>query len=381
MASRSLGSSVVTVFRNLDRLVAAIGGVEVDGELDLRIAPQRRVGRHALIDLDRHRRLLHRFIEIGQRQQRQRMIGRKIQRELQIDQREVLAATARQRCADPVKRLGGAGLRRIDQRRQFLASLGLAQAFQYQRMPRELLVERLIDRRRRCRVLVARQPARIVVGHAQHRVLELVGALKAHAGVFFLAGKFKDHRRMQVLEDRVPLGTGQLVDVGDGRFGVACAVTGPARQQRGDQIRDRTAYRLIDVGLRGCVFLLLQIAHADDEPGDAIGLIHRENAVGELDGVVNIAVRERGNEGAIQQFIVLWIDAKRRAIELRRRTCVALDAGVTRGQVTARHRQRFQIVAGRKLRGVVGRMIGRLRRNRAGQRQRSEGNGGNRPTI
>ena len=75
------------------------------------------------------------------------MIGREIERKLQIDQREILAAAAGQRGADAVKRLGGAGLRRIDQRRQLLAGLGLAQAFQHQRMPRQLLVEGLIDRR------------------------------------------------------------------------------------------------------------------------------------------------------------------------------------------------------------------------------------------
>ena len=68
-----------------------------------------------------------------------------IERKLQIDQREVLAAAARQRRADAVERLGGAGLRRIDQRRQLLARLGLAQAFLHQRMARELLVEGLVD--------------------------------------------------------------------------------------------------------------------------------------------------------------------------------------------------------------------------------------------
>ena len=137
---------------DLDRLVAAVGGIEIGRELDLRIALQRRIGRHALIDLDRHLRLLDRFIEIGERQQRHRMAGLQIERELQIDQREILAAAAGQRGADAVQRLGRAGLRGIDQRRQLLAGLDLAQALQHQRMPRQLLVERLVDRgcRRRC---------------------------------------------------------------------------------------------------------------------------------------------------------------------------------------------------------------------------------------
>ena len=309
------------------------------------------------------------------------MIGREVQRELQIDQREILAAAAGQRRADAVKRLGGAGLRRIDQRRQLLAGLGFAQAFQHQRMPRQLLVEGLVDRRRRRLVLVARQPARIVVGHAQHGIVELVGPLQAHAGVLFLAREFEDHAGVQILEDRIPFRTGQLVDIGDRRLGVAGAVAGPARQQRRHQIGDRPANRLIDVGCAAGVFLQLQIAHADHQPGHAIGFVDRQDAVGELDGLVDIAVRERGDEGAIEQFVVLRIGAKRRAIERRRRTGVPLHAGMAGGQIAARHRQRFQIVAGGKLRRVVGRMIGRLRRKRAGHRQRGEGECGNRPAI
>src|SRR5581483_3951177 len=128
---------------NLDRLVAAVGTVEISGELDLRIALQRRVRGNAFIDLDRHLRLLHRFIEIGEREQCQRMIGLEVERKLQIDQREILATAARQRGTDAVKRLGRTGLRRINQRRQLLAGLGVAQALLDQRMARKLLVESL----------------------------------------------------------------------------------------------------------------------------------------------------------------------------------------------------------------------------------------------
>ena len=158
------------------------------------------------------------------------MVGGEVQRELQIDQCEILAAAPRQRCADAVKRFGCPALRRIHQRRQLLAGLGLAQAFQYQRMPRELLVECLVNSLGRDTILVARQPARMGFGHAQHRIVELVGALKAGAGILFLVREFEDHAGMQVLEDRIPFRTRQLVDIGDRRFGVAGAVAGPARQ-------------------------------------------------------------------------------------------------------------------------------------------------------
>ena len=149
MASISFGVFGGDALQDLDRLVAAVGGVEIGGKLDLRVALERRTRRHALVDLDRHLRLLHGLIEIGERQQRQRMIGLQIERELQIDQRQILAAAAGQRGADAVQRLGRAGLRRIDQRRQLLAGLGVAQAFLHQRMPRQLLVERFVDAGRR----------------------------------------------------------------------------------------------------------------------------------------------------------------------------------------------------------------------------------------
>jgi hypothetical protein len=65
------------------------------------------------------------------------MIGLEIERELQIDQREVLAAAARQRGADAVERLGGARLGGIDQRRQLLAGPGFTQAFLNQGLARK----------------------------------------------------------------------------------------------------------------------------------------------------------------------------------------------------------------------------------------------------
>ena len=186
---------------------------------------------------------------------------------------------------------------------------------------------------------------------------------------------------MQILEDRIPFRTGQLVDIGDRRLGVAGAVTGPARQQRCDQVRDWSAYRLIDVRLRGRVFLQLQIVNADHQPGNAIGFVDGQNPLGEPDGLVDVAVRQRGDEGAVQQLVVLRIDAKRRAVERRSSSGIPFHAGMPCRQIAAGHRQRFQIMDGRELRRVVGRVIGRLRRKRARHGKRGEGEGGNRPAI
>ena len=348
MASMSFGASDGDALQDLDRLVAAVGGVEIGGKLDLRVALERRTGRHALVDLDRHLGLLHGLIEIGERQQRQRMIGLQVERELQIDQRQVLAAAAGQRGADAVQRLGRAGLRRIDQRRQLLAGLGVAQPFLHQRMPRQLLVERFVNAGRRRAILVARQPARIGVGHAQHRIVELVGALEPRAGILVLARDLEDHAGVEILEDRIPFRAGQLVDTGDRRLGIARAVARPARQQRRHQVGDRPADRLVDVELRGRIFLLLEVAHADHQPRDAVRLVHRQDAIGKLDRFIDVAIGQRGDEGAVQQFVVLRIGAQRGAIECRGGSGVALDAGVARGQIAAGRRQR---ISGRTLLG------------------------------
>ena len=47
------------------------------------------------------------------------MRRREIERELQIDEAEILAAAPAERRAEPIEHLGGAGLRRVDQQRQF----------------------------------------------------------------------------------------------------------------------------------------------------------------------------------------------------------------------------------------------------------------------
>ena len=105
---RMLGDDVI---EPLLGLVGAIELIEIAGELDLGVARQRRRRRHALVDLDREVGFLQRLVEVGERQQRHGVRRLEIKRELQIDQRQILAAAAADRGAEPVERLGGAGLR------------------------------------------------------------------------------------------------------------------------------------------------------------------------------------------------------------------------------------------------------------------------------
>ena len=84
----------------------------------------RRIGRgrwHAIIELDRQFRLLHRRIKIGERDQRQRVRRLQIERELQIDEAKVFAAAAADPGAHAVECFGRALLRRTDDQRRPVA--------------------------------------------------------------------------------------------------------------------------------------------------------------------------------------------------------------------------------------------------------------------
>ena len=251
-------------------------------------------------------------------------------------------------------------------------------------MTGELLVERLVDFGRLLLIVVARQPVRIGFRDAQHGIVELVGALETRAGVLFLARQLQDHAGMQVLEDRIPVRTGQLVDAGHRALGVAGAIGSPSRQQCRDEIGDGATHGLIDVELGRGIFLLFERLHADHKPRNAVRLVGGEDLLSQLDRLIDVALGDGGDEGAVQKLVVLRIGAQRGAIELGGGSRIALDAGMAGGQIAARHRQRLQVVAGRKLRcgrrrGVG--MFGRLRQNRARQRHRGESEGSSSPAI
>ena len=203
------------------RLVRAVERIEIGRHLDCGVAMQRRIRRNALVGLDRQFRLLERFIEIGEREQRQRMVGLERERQLQIDQAEILAAAAAERGAEAVERFGGAGLRIRYQRRQFLAGLELVHRLDHQRMARQRLVEGLENAERFLARSVARQPAAIGLDHAQRGGIELVGMLEALSRFLLIAGEVVDHAGMQFLEDRVPIRSGQPVDRRHRALGVA----------------------------------------------------------------------------------------------------------------------------------------------------------------
>src|SRR5262249_34684752 len=155
------------------------------------------------IDIDRILRRLDHVIRIGERELCQRMARLQIERELDIGQRELGTPALRQRGTDAVKRLRGAGLRRLDQRRQLVASLQAPKSFLHQRMARELPVEGLIDGNGLVLVAAVRKPVRISLREAQHRIVELDATREAHARFLVLARQFENETGMKILEDRI----------------------------------------------------------------------------------------------------------------------------------------------------------------------------------
>jgi len=75
---------------------------------------------------------------------------------------------------------------------------------------------------------------------------------------------------------------------------VACfaSLHRPCRQQHRSEVGDRPADRLDELAARNRIPLLLDRAYPDDEARDAIVLVDLQNALGELDPFVNLAICE-----------------------------------------------------------------------------------------
>ena len=107
----SSGSSSVSPFERVERLLRALQPIEVERALGLRDAVDVRVERHARIDLGRILVLLQPLVEAGQRDQRIGVVLAQSQRETQVDRRDLLAALPPEHRAEAVEDLRGTGAR------------------------------------------------------------------------------------------------------------------------------------------------------------------------------------------------------------------------------------------------------------------------------
>src|SRR5262249_32527352 len=87
---------------------------------------------------------------------------------------------------------------------------------------------------------------------------------------------------------------------------------------------------------RDRILLLLDRAHPEDEPRDAIVLVDLQNAFGKLDPFISLAIGKHRQEGAAEQFVVTGIGAQRGAVVGRRGGSGGLTAPVASGRVGCR---------------------------------------------
>ena len=199
-------------------------------------------------------------------------------------------------------------------------------------------------------VSLPREKTSIALHHAQRRRIELVGALVVLGGLLLLAGDVEDQRGMQLLEDGVPIRAGELVD-GVGRpLRLARVRHRPCRQQHRSEVGDRPADRLEELAARDRILLLLERTYPKDEARDAIVLVNLQNALGELDPLIDLAIGEHCQEGAAKQFVGTGIAAQRGAVIGRRRRDVALITRVPSGEIAARRRGPKEALARLRLR-------------------------------
>ena len=98
---------------------------------------------------------------------------------------------------------------------------------------------------------------------------------------------------------------------------------------------DRPAHRLGEVLLGDGVLLLLERAHAEHQPRDAVVLVELDDLVGKPDRLLDIALRQHRQEGALQKLGILRIAAERSAVIGGSGAGVALGAAMARGEITS----------------------------------------------
>ncbi len=116
---------------------------------------------------------------------------------------------------------------------------------------------------------------------------------------------------------------------------IAAARVSPSGQQRRGDVALLAGAALRKIGARGREPLRLDCFDAKGEVRQAIVWIVREHATGEAEGVLHIAVRDRRDEGALDQVRIARIGPQRLAKECRRGHSIALGARDNRGEIIA----------------------------------------------
>src|SRR4029450_11634700 len=96
---------------------------------------------------------------------------------------------------------------------------------------------------------------------------------------------------------------------------------------------NRTADRLSELLAGERILLLLDRAHPEDKPCDAIVFVDLQNAFSELDALLDFAIGKHRQEGAAKQLVVARVTAQGGAVIGRRSGGITLSASVAGGGV------------------------------------------------
>ncbi len=140
---------------------------------------------------------------------------------------------------------------------------------------------------------------------------------------------------MIVAENREIL-VAEPIDELDGAAGVSFAGIAPGRKERGGDVALLAGAALGEMRARGRELLRLDRLNAQGEMGEAIVWFARDQAAGQCEGFGHVAVRDGGDESALDQARIAWIEPQRLAKKRRRRHCVALGAGDKGGEIIPR---------------------------------------------
>ena len=79
----------------------------------------------------------------------------------------------------------------------------------------------------------------------------------------------------------------------------------------------------------------LELAYADHQAGNTIGMIGGQKPLAKLAGLVDVAIGEHGEERAAEQIGIARIELEHVEIVRCRRRRIALGSGMARSQIAA----------------------------------------------
>ncbi len=219
-----------------------------------------------------------------------------------------------------------------DQRLERLAGAQVGKRRCDQGMTRQYLVEGFVGADRLFAMPMPVLEPCVRIDEPQCALLAIVGGLKALRRLRHVIGEIGNQRRVVVSERAEPLVL-ELIDLGQGALVVAGAGIGPGSEQsRRDVALPPSA--ALRKAVAGCgILALLEGANAERKMGEPVLRIALKQPVGQTERVRHVAVRERGDESALDQFRITRIVAQRLTEEGGRRKRVPLGSGDQGGEI------------------------------------------------